>query len=169
MGLATVPGVDDEAPTGDPVHLLSVTERGIGKRTPIEEYSVQGRGGFGNRTTSRLSDATGQLAGALVAPYDAELLLVTDLGTVIRIPVADVKVSGRATRGVWLMRADQEATVVGVALVLDDEDEDAEPDGAADGAIVVDGPPADDAAVLDAGGDEPADDADTPASGGDEG
>jgi DNA gyrase subunit A len=107
--------------------LLVVTDEGYGKRTPLESYPAQKRGGMGV-LTAKLTDERGQLAGALVAPYDAEILLVTDVGTIIRIPLADVRATGRNTQGVRLVRPDQGAKVASVALVLDEDpgDDDAD-------------------------------------------
>jgi DNA gyrase subunit A len=104
-----------ERPEGQ---LLVVTEEGYGKRTPLERYSRQRRGGKGV-ITARLTEERGGLAGALVAPYGAEIFLVTDTGTVIRTPVADIRPTGRATQGVRLMRPDEGAKVASVALVLE--------------------------------------------------
>jgi DNA gyrase subunit A len=73
--------------------------------------------------TARIVEARGHLAGGLVVPYEAEVLLVTDAGTVIRMDLADVRPMGRATQGVALMRADDDARVVGVATVVDEPDE----------------------------------------------
>jgi DNA gyrase subunit A len=102
--------------------LLVVTDRGFGKRTPISAYPTQRRGGRGV-LTARITEARGHLAGGLVVPYEAEVLLVTDAGTVIRMDLADVRPMGRATQGVSLMRADDDARVVGVATVVDEPDE----------------------------------------------
>jgi len=102
--------------------LLVVTDRGYGKRTPVSAYPTQKRGGRGV-LTARIVEARGHLAGGLVVPYEAEILLVTDAGTVIRMDLADVRPMGRATQGVALMRADDDARVVGVATVVDEPDE----------------------------------------------
>ncbi len=102
--------------------LLVITDRGYGKRTPVSAYPTQKRGGRGV-LTARIVEARGHLAGGLVVPYEAEILLVTDAGTVIRMDLADVRPMGRATQGVALMRADDDAQVVGVATVVDEPDE----------------------------------------------
>jgi DNA gyrase subunit A len=102
--------------------LLVVTDRGFGKRTPISAYPTQRRGGLGV-LTARITEARGHLAGGLVVPYEAEILLVTDAGTVIRMDMADVRPMGRATQGVSLMRADDDARVVGVATVVEEPGE----------------------------------------------
>jgi DNA gyrase subunit A len=115
------------APARERGYLLVVTDRGYGKRTPLVKYPTQKRGGRGV-ITAKLTDRKGGLAGALVVPYEADILLVTDAGTVIRMPVEDVKPTGRATQGVQVMRPGDGATVVGLAMVVDDE-EDVETDG----------------------------------------
>jgi DNA gyrase subunit A len=121
------------APAGedDGSYLLVVTERGFGKRTPVEAYPTQGRGGQGVITT-RLTDERGGLAGALVVPYEADVLLVSDDGTLIRMSLADVRPMGRSTQGVSLMRPGEDANVVAVAAVVE-EDLDDEASGADDG------------------------------------
>jgi DNA gyrase subunit A len=113
--------VDEPDGEDDDTHafLLVVTERGFGKRTPIGEYRTQGRGGKGIKT-ARLTDRRGGLAGAMVVPYEAEVLLVTDHGVVIRMGLADVRPMGRDTQGVSLMKPGEAARVVGVAMVVED-------------------------------------------------
>jgi DNA gyrase subunit A len=113
------------APAREEGYLLVVTDRGYGKRTPLVRYPTQKRGGRGV-ITAKLTDRKGGLAGALVVPYEADILLVTDAGTVIRMPVQDVKPTGRATQGVQVMRPGDGAAVVGLAMVVDEEDVEAE-------------------------------------------
>jgi DNA gyrase subunit A len=137
-----------EAAEGDETgYLLVVTEEGYGKRTPLPRYSQQNRGGKG-MLTARLKGGSGkgeELVGALVVPYDADIFLVTDSGTVIRMSVADLRPMGRSTQGVRLMRPDEGASVVGIALVVDeDEDDDEELVVESDEAAVVDDDRADD-------------------------
>jgi DNA gyrase subunit A len=107
--------------------LLVVTENGFGKRSAIQEYPQQKRGGQGVKTVE-LTERRGGLVGALVVPYEAEVLLVTGSGTLIRMSLADVHPKGRATQGVSLMKPGEGAGVVGLALVVEDaiDDEDAE-------------------------------------------
>jgi DNA gyrase subunit A len=119
------------APISDPdaEYLLVVTEEGYGKRTPLVRYRTQRRGGSGLKTIE-LKEDRGGIVGALVVPYEVEILLVTDAGTLIRMPLADVRPMGRSTQGVRLMRPDQGAHVVGLAMVVD-EDEATDDDGGA--------------------------------------
>ena len=119
------------APARDEGYLLVVTDKGYGKRTPLLRYPTQKRGGRGV-ITARLTDRKGGLAGALVVPLEAEILLVSDTGTLIRMPVQDVKPTGRATQGVQVMRPGDGASVVGVALVVDPEESLEDADGRID-------------------------------------
>jgi DNA gyrase subunit A len=114
--MAAVPNEEEDQDR----YLLVVTQRGFGKRTLLEQFTVQHRGGRG-RIAARLTEARGQLAGALVVPYEAEVLLVTDTGTLIRMGLVDVRPMGRDTQGVSLMRPGEHASVIGVAMVLEDE------------------------------------------------
>jgi DNA gyrase subunit A len=116
LAMAPVPPEDEDQDR----YLLVVTDRGFGKRTTLEQFTVQNRGGRG-RIAVRLTDRRGRLAGALVVPYEAEILLVTDTGTLIRMDLADVRPLGRDTQGVSLMRPGEDARVIGVALVVDED------------------------------------------------
>ncbi|HUH08892.1 MAG TPA: DNA gyrase C-terminal beta-propeller domain-containing protein, partial [Egibacteraceae bacterium] len=99
--------------------LLVVTEEGYGKRTPLERYPTQRRGGKGVRT-AQLVERRGGLVGALVAAYEQEIFLVTDTGTIIRMDVKDIRPTGRATQGVRVMKPSQGAKVASVAPVMED-------------------------------------------------
>ncbi len=104
--------------------LLVVTEEGYGKRTPLERYPSQRRGGKGVRT-AKLTDARGALVGALVAAYEQEIFIITDTGTIIRMDVKDIRPTGRATQGVRVMTPAEGASVVSIAPVREgDELED---------------------------------------------
>jgi DNA gyrase subunit A len=117
--------VGDEASHQD-TYLLVVTDRGFGKRTPMVNYPVQRRGGQGVRTI-KLTESRGQLAGAMIVPFTGEMLLVSDTGTLIRMDLQDVNQMSRATQGVTLMKPGDGASVVAVALVVEDEED--VPDG----------------------------------------
>ena len=101
--------------------LLVVTEEGYGKRTPLERYPSQRRGGKGVRT-ARLTDARGALVGALVAAYEQEIFIITDTGTIIRMDVKDIRPTGRSTQGVRVMTPTEGATVVSIAPVREGEE-----------------------------------------------
>ena len=104
--------------------LLVVTENGFGKRTRIDQYPVKGRGGLGVKTV-QLTEARGQLAGALVVRECDQVMLITNGGTVIKIPAEGIKQSGRATQGVIVMRPREGECVSTLARVVEqDEAED---------------------------------------------
>ena len=97
--------------------LLTVTEKGFGKRTAIESYmrgdEVQGRGGKGKRNY-RLTDKTGPVASALVVSEEDDVLLMESGGVVIRTPVRSIGIYGRDTQGVTLMRIGEGNRVIGI-------------------------------------------------------
>ena len=93
--------------------LVVVTEGGYAKRTPLEEYRAQGRGGLGIRAVN-LHEDRGALVGALVTSEDEELLAIAESGKVIRVSVGDVPQTGRNTMGVILSRLDEEDRVIAV-------------------------------------------------------
>ena len=102
--------------------VLSITENGYGKRTPIEEYRVTGRGGLGVKNYM-VTDKTGDVVGMKVVDGTEDLLLVTAAGILIRTPVENIRVAGRATQGVIVMRFKEEGDqVISMALA---EHEDA--------------------------------------------
>jgi DNA gyrase subunit A len=104
--------------------LLVVTKNGFGKRTRIDQYPVKGRGGLGVKTV-QLTEARGQLAGALVVREGDQVMLISTGGTVIRIPAEGIKQSGRATQGVIVMRPREGEHVSTLARVVEqDEGED---------------------------------------------
>ena len=106
--------------------VLSITERGFGKRTPVEEYRITNRGGLGIRNYM-VTEKTGPIVGIKVVDGTEDLLLVTAAGILIRTPVESIRVAGRATQGVIVMRFKEEGDGV-IALALA-EKEPAEPDG----------------------------------------
>jgi DNA gyrase subunit A len=115
-------GIVGDEDNDDLTYLLVVTDRGYGKRTPMVNYPTQRRGGQGVRTV-KLTEARGTLAGAMVVPLAGEMLLVSDTGTLIRMDLQDVSQQSRATQGVTLMKPGDGASVVAVALVVEDEDD----------------------------------------------
>jgi DNA gyrase subunit A len=98
--------------------LLVVTRNGYGKRTRIDEYPVKGRGGLGVQTV-KLTEARGELAGALVVRDGYQIMLMSTGGTVIKVPVEDVKRLGRSTQGVIVMRMREGEEVSTLAPVVD--------------------------------------------------
>jgi DNA gyrase subunit A len=102
--------------------LLTVTERGYGKRTEIDEYRVQSRGGVGIINIST-SERNGHVVGAVCVQEGDELLLITQQGMIIRMPTNDVRTIGRATQGVRLIDVEADDGVVSVARLVEKEDE----------------------------------------------
>ena len=101
-----------------------MTENGYGKRTPIREYPVKGRGGMGVKTV-QLTEARGQLAGALAVRDGYAVMLISTYGTVIRMPVDGIRRAGRSTQGVIVMRLrGDDERVSTLAPVVESEDED---------------------------------------------
>jgi len=104
--------------------LLVVTENGYGKRTRVDEYPVKGRGGLGVKSV-QLTEAKGQLAGARVVRDGYQVMLISTGGTVIRMPVEDVKRLGRSTQGVIVMRLREgDERVSALAPVVESETSD---------------------------------------------
>ena len=98
---------------GGKATLLAITENGFGKRTELDEYRVQIRGGKGV-ITYKITNKTGKLVGVRIANDDDDVMLITDTGTIIRIKVKDISVLGRSTQGVTLMRTNDGGKVVSI-------------------------------------------------------
>ena len=98
---------------GGKATLLAITENGFGKRTELDEYRVQLRGGKGV-VTYKITQKTGKIVGVRIANDDEDVMLITDTGTIIRIKVKDISVLGRATQGVTLMRTSDGGKVVSI-------------------------------------------------------
>jgi DNA gyrase subunit A len=107
---------------GNPT-LLVVTENGFGKRTELEEYKVQTRGGKGI-LTYKVTEKTGKIAGVRLVDEADDLMLISSDGTIIRMKVNDISILGRATQGVTLMRTSEGNIVVGVARIINEDDEE---------------------------------------------
>jgi DNA gyrase subunit A len=128
----------DEVITSDVVginegDLLVVTENGYGKRTKLADYPRKGRGGLGVKTV-QLTEARGQLVGARIVQDGYQVMLISDGGTVIKIPVEDVKRLGRSTQGVIVMRLRKGEQVSALAPVVEPE-EDEVPEPSVDPAL----------------------------------
>jgi len=124
--------------------VLGITENGFGKRSDPELYREQGRGGKGVIAMA-LNDKTGPLAAQLMVQENEDILLITDDGTIIRTPVADIRVCGRATQGVRLMRVLENSRIVGVARADAEEIESDENAPVSDTAVSSQDKPADEA------------------------
>jgi DNA gyrase subunit A len=105
----------------DDMDLLVITENGYGKRTRIADYPVKGRGGLGVKTV-QLTEARGRLVGAKVVQDGYQVMLISNEGTMIKIPVEDVRRMGRSTQGVIVMRLrGEEEHVSSLAPVVESE------------------------------------------------
>ncbi len=109
--------------SGAKATLLAITENGFGKRTELDEYRVQNRGGKGV-ITYKITPKTGKLVGIRITGEEEDVMLITDQGTIIRLPVKEVSVLGRSTQGVTLMRTNDGAKVVSIETISQEENED---------------------------------------------
>jgi DNA gyrase subunit A len=108
--------------SGDKVNfVLTATDGGFGKRTNLDEYRTQGRGGIGVKAAKVDEDSRGGLVGALIVNEKDEILVITSGGVVMRTPVKEVRETGRDTLGVRLVNLDEGTHVVSLAKVSDDE------------------------------------------------
>ncbi len=101
--------------------VLTVTERGYGKRTPLDDYRLQRRGGQGV-ITIRTNERNGQVVGVAQVVDDDQVMLITDGGKVLRSPVSGISTMGRATQGVRVMNLSTEEKLVSMARLADDRD-----------------------------------------------
>jgi DNA gyrase subunit A len=124
----------------DDADLLVVTENGYGKRTRVGDYPVKGRGTMGVKTV-QLVQSKGRLAGARIVRDGYQVMLISDGGTVIKIPVDGIRRAGRSTQGVIVMRLREGEQVATLAPVVASDDDDPpvaagdeQPDGSASNA-----------------------------------
>ncbi|MCD6038676.1 MAG: gyrA [Gammaproteobacteria bacterium] len=101
------------APTGD---ILTATEKGYGKRTAVEEYRVTGRGGQGV-ISIQVNERNGQVVGATQVISEDEVMLITNKGTLVRVPVTEISVIGRNTQGVRLINLTNDEALVALEKV----------------------------------------------------
>jgi DNA gyrase subunit A len=128
MGLRKGDEVISAGIADDEVDMLVVTDQGFGKRTRMADYPVKGRGGLGVKTV-QLTEARGQLAGALPVREGHQVMLISNGGTVIRMPAEEIKRLGRATQGVIVMRLRGDEQVSSIALVAESEEPEPAPEG----------------------------------------
>ncbi len=102
-------------------HVLAITQNGYGKRTEIDEFRTQTRGGKGI-LAMRLTEKTGLMAAQMLVDEDEDIMLITDDGTIIRMPVSGISVIGRVSQGVRVMRVEGESRIVGVTATEREED-----------------------------------------------
>ena len=111
-------------------HILTATANGFGKRTPVDQYNRQGRGGQGV-ISIRTSERNGEVVGAAQVEEGDEVMLISDVGTLVRTPVADISITGRNTQGVTLISLNEEQRLIGVEKIVQlDGDDDAPDDDA---------------------------------------
>ena len=122
MKIAEGDEVIDIAAVEPETTVLAITSLGYGKRTDPDEYREQGRGGMGVKAM-QLTEKTGDLVALMFVHEDEDILLITDDGTIIRTRAADVRVCGRSTQGVRIMRLAEGSTVVGVCRAEKEEEE----------------------------------------------
>src|SRR4051794_33642534 len=122
MGLRAGDEVIAATIADDELDMLVVTDQGFGKRTRMKDYPVKGRGGLGVKTV-QLTEARGQLAGALAVREGFQVMLISTGGTVIRVPVEEIKRLGRSTQGVIVVRLRGDEQVSSIALVAESESE----------------------------------------------
>jgi DNA gyrase subunit A len=103
--------------------ILTATEFGFGKRTQLEEYRVQGRGGQGI-ISIQTSERNGQVVGAVQVRDEHQIMLISDGGTLVRTPVKDVSIVGRNTQGVKLINLTKNEKLVGLERVIDEDDDE---------------------------------------------
>lgn len=115
-------GMDTECENGK---MLVVSEYGFGKKTELSEYKCQSRGGKGT-TTYKISDATGALAGMEIVTPDDDIMLITSEGIIIRMDSEDISTYGRVTKGVRLMRFADGVSIISIAKVVKDSEDDSE-------------------------------------------
>ena len=144
----------------DDAELLVVTENGYGKRTRVADYPVKGRGGMGVKTV-QLTEARGYLVGSRVVREGYQVMLISTGGTVIKMPVDDIRRMGRSTQGVIVMRLRDGELVSSLAPVIESDDggADAEDDLALPAALEVGPEPGDEPDTDVDLDDEPEDDA----------
>ena len=107
---------------GGKATLLAITENGFGKRTELDEYRVQNRGGHGV-ITYKITPKTGKLVGVRIATEEDDVMLITDTGTIIRLKVNEISILGRSTQGVTLMRTN-EGKVVSIEKIPEEDEEE---------------------------------------------
>ena len=101
--------------------ILTVTERGFGKRTPLDDYRLQNRGGQGV-ITIRTTERNGPVIGVAQVKDDDDVMFITDGGKVLRSKVSGISTMGRVTQGVTLMNLDDDERLVAVARLAEHDD-----------------------------------------------
>jgi DNA gyrase subunit A len=105
-----------------PTLILSVTEQGYGKRTPVDEYRLQSRGGKGVINV-KTTNKNGNVVGIMLVDESSEVMLISQFGKIIRIDTSTIREAGRSTQGVRLLHL-EEGDRVASAVVLQEKEED---------------------------------------------
>ena len=105
------------------IQFLLLLKRAIGKRTQLEEYRAQARGGSGV-ISIKTSDRNGQVVGAIQVTDEDEMMLISDKGTLVRARAADVSIIGRNTQGVTLINIADDEALVSVAKIAETDDDE---------------------------------------------
>jgi DNA gyrase subunit A len=114
-------GEEEAAPAADDRgYILTITEKGFGKRTPVTAYRLQRRGGLG-LSNLKITDKNGKVAGIAHVSDDEQLLLITEQGMMIRTGVGSIRVAGRKTQGVRVINIDESDTVVAAVKLIERE------------------------------------------------
>ncbi len=113
--------------------ILTASENGYGKRTPIEDFPIHGRGGQGV-IALQISERNGRVVGALSLKPEDEIMLISSSGTLVRTPVSEISIQGRNTQGVRLIRLDEGDRLVGLERIIAETAEGAENGGDGDEA-----------------------------------
>lgn len=119
----------------DTGEILCACENGFGKRTPIDDYPTKGRGGKGV-IAIKTSERNGQLVRAVAVTGDEDVILISDKGTLVRTPVAQIATAGRNAQGVKLIRIGEQEALVGMACVEHEEADDSEITESSDNATM---------------------------------
>ena len=117
--LLTMARIDSQSMQG--AFVFTATDGGYGKKTPIDEYRLQGRGGIGIKAAKIDEESRGSLVSALVLVDSDEILAITSAGTVMRTPAAEIRQTGRDSMGVRLVNLDEGATLLSVTCNREDE------------------------------------------------
>jgi DNA gyrase subunit A len=104
-------------------NILTVSEGGYGKRTEMDEYRLQSRGGKGI-ITMKTTDKTGRVVGVQQVTEDDQLMLISNKGKIIRLRIKDIRIIGRNTQGVRLIELEEGERVVSLARLAEKEDEE---------------------------------------------
>jgi DNA gyrase subunit A len=127
--IADAEGEEEIAPPADDRgYILTITEKGFGKRTPVTAYRLQRRGGLG-LSNLKITDKNGKVAGLAHVGEEEQILLITEQGMMIRTDVSSIRIAGRKTQGVRVINIDDDDTVVAAVKLIDrDEPEEVQLD-----------------------------------------